>query len=418
MEFRPFSLSKAISENQAIQINKLKISALQGEMQRKKDLRQMAGESVVPTYGRTEGPPTPTGEEPQIQTGTEYSPELHQQKLAAAGESEMAGKIQEYYTKASKEERTKLEFETEQAGRMAFTADTPEKWLQEQKSGNIPQDQPFERREFAINMARTVKDLAGDGVKGGSSEFERLENRVMSGLASEAEISRHAIMAGQKARPSTAPYKVVDIEGKAEIFSSQTGKFNYSPDAKLTGAETRSLRTTKEKQVARYEKKTTSLRKEAVEGVEHFQKQRVAVNDAIAALESGNNALADTMVTQIMSQVVDSKVRAFQMYSVFDRSYGNIANRTFKALSQFVIGERTAEDRQIIKDTLLQFKQYSDPAANKMRNKYRAIAKEDGLDPFRVVPPDSPEDVRDAIGVSRDEKLRVLKRYFPEMFKK
>jgi len=285
----------------------------------------------------------------------------------------------------------------------------------EQQEGNIPQDQPFERRKFAINMARTVKDLAGDGAKGGIAEFERLEKKVSAGLASESEISRHAMLAGQKARPSTTPYQTVDIEGEAQVFDKTTGKYIYSEEAKLTGAESRSLRTTKEKQTARHEKKTTALRKDAAEGTEHFQKQRTAVNDAIAALESGNNALADTMVTQIMSQVADSKVRAFQMYSVFDRSYGNVANRTYKALSQFVTGERTAEDRQIIKDTLLRFKKYSDPAAKLMRNKYRAIAQEDGLDPFRVVPPDSPEDIRDA-NIKRSEKVRLLKRYFPDKF--
>lgn len=159
MDFKPFSLSKAINESQVAKLNQFKLAAMQDEMDRKRSLRQMAGESVVPTYGRAEGPPTQVGAEPQIQTGEEYSPELHAQKLGAAGETDEMAKIQDYYTKASEEKRENLKFETEKAGRVAFTADTPEKWIQQQQAGNIPQNQSFERRQFAINAARTVKDL-------------------------------------------------------------------------------------------------------------------------------------------------------------------------------------------------------------------------------------------------------------------
>lgn len=460
MPFKPFSLSEAISGAQTAKFNQLKLQSLQADMDRQRELKDLARMSTAPVYGEAEGPPTRAGVTPQIQTGEQYDPQIHQQKLAAAGELDMATKMQGMIGKMNKMEREEYLYNASNVSKLMADV-TDEQTYNERQQVAIEQGfmEPENARPFSPenvrmiqNVGRTVADIySAEKTKGtpfskinpkdytegsidafvesgnyadlvpivggkGSSEFERLTTKLEREGLTKSEQSRYDVLAGMKARPSTAPFTPVDIEGKGGIFDKTTGKYRLPAEAKLTGAETRNLRTTEDKQNARYQKATVAMRKEATEGVKHFQSQRVAVSDAIAALESGDNALADTLIAQVMSQVQDTNVRAFQMYSEFDRSYGNLAERVFNSVSRFMSGSRTPEERQVIKDTLLNFKKYSDPAANQIRNKYRALAREEGLDPFRVMPPDSPEDIKNAPNVSTADKLKLLKTYYPGMF--
>lgn len=159
MNFSPFSLKDAINASQTSQFNKLKLAVMQDEVDTKKRLRDIASQSTVPTYGQAEGPPTQAGAKPQIQTGTEYSSKAHAQKLGGAGEIDAMAKLQNVRNSMQENEQKELDQTILSAAQIAFTADTPEKWVSEQQGGNIPQDQPFERREFAINAGRKIEDL-------------------------------------------------------------------------------------------------------------------------------------------------------------------------------------------------------------------------------------------------------------------
>ena len=100
----------------------------------------------------------------------------------------------------------------------------------------------------------------------------------------------------------------------------------------------------------RIRKDETDSRKEADKGTKHFNDMSSGINGAIAAMESGDNGLADTMMGQVLSQVQDSNVRAFQMYNEFDKSYGDFATRVGNSISRFVTGSRTPEEKQEIKN--------------------------------------------------------------------
>lgn len=396
--FKPFSLSKAINNRQTAEINQLKINALRSDLQKTRDLRQIASSSTVPTYSRTDGPPAPNGTTPQIQTGEQYDPEFHRKALQDAGYTDEAAKLTDQIGKQKKIEREEATYKAEEIAQLIYSAKgNPELWDQNFQigvsKGLFKEEEyiPYSDNDWQrlMNDATEAKDLleAEDGVSSGTSEFERHIQRM--------------IRVGE-----------ITTERGMELIKKRAGTM-----AGLEQSEQQRLALI-DKRIARKTKETGRLFDDATKGVEHFQKQRTAINDAIGALESGNNALADTMVTQVMSQIVDSKVRAYQMYAEYDRSYGNIAKRTYNAVAGFVGGARTPEDRKTIKETLLQFKKYADPAAKLVRNRYRALAKDKGLDPFQVVPPDSPEDVRDAPNISLEERKRILKLYFPDMFKK
>lgn len=161
----------------------------------------------------------------------------------------------------------------------------------------------------------------------------------------------------------------------------------------------------------------TAARDEYSDGVKHFSAINQSVSGALAAMEAGDNALSDALVTQVMSQVNDTDVKAFQMYREFDRSYGNVAERVGRAASKFLTGTRTEEEKKLMADTLIHFRDnYANRGFERMKDQHRKIAMENGQDPFKVVPPTSPEDIRDFPHTDRKEKIRLLKHYFPEVF--
>ena len=166
-------------------------------------------------------------------------------------------------------------------------------------------------------------------------------------------------------------------------------------------------------------KETTDLRKEWKQGSEHFDSMTSTIDEAITALDSGNTGLADTMLNQVMSQVQDDNVRAFAMYQQFDKPFGNLANRVKESIDRFLGGKRSDEEKEEIRSTLQYFKDaYADPKRGAIRDRYRALAVEQGADPFEVVPPSSLEDVRDSRLIDKKRKKELIKIHYPEAFTK
>ena len=153
------------------------------------------------------------------------------------------------------------------------------------------------------------------------------------------------------------------------------------------------------------------------EGVSHFKSMDRTIDEAMTALDSGDTGLSDTMLNQVMSQVQDDNVRAYAMYQQFDKPFGNLANRVTESIERFFTGKRSDAEKAEIKSTLRYFKDaYSRPKRQSMRDYYRAMSQDNKLDPFKVVPPESPEDIRDSKIISTEEKKRLLHLYYPGMF--
>ena len=180
--FKPFSLAESIQAGQAIKMNQLKLQAAQSQMAREQQLRGLAAMSTAPTYGGYKQPDEQTfpGEAPipglKEQTGTEYSPEVHAQKLARAGEIEMAAEIRDNIAKMDEAQRKDAADKTEQIARLAVWADTPEKWDQANQEamdrGLTTEPVPFDQRDLIITKAQTVSDL----MKTSSSKAPKTRN--------------------------------------------------------------------------------------------------------------------------------------------------------------------------------------------------------------------------------------------------
>jgi len=169
-----------------------------------------------------------------------------------------------------------------------------------------------------------------------------------------------------------------------------------------------------EKQVDRYNRETKDLRKEYSKGSEHFRSMGENISGAIAAIDSSDTRLSDIMLNQVLSQVNDTDVRAFQMYGEFDKEFGNLAQRISGMISKFFTGTRTEREKKDIMTTLKKFNvDYVQPGQKKLRNRYRQIAINQEKDPFDVVPPKNPEDIRDTKLLSKEQKIEMIRKYFP-----
>lgn len=157
--------------------------------------------------------------------------------------------------------------------------------------------------------------------------------------------------------------------------------------------------------------------------IKHFGNMNVKINDALAAMDSGQNGLSETFLNQIMSQVQDTNVRAFQMYGEFDKSFGNVGERVVDGIHRFLSGTRDSNQRKLIRDTLEYYRDnYVKNSSVGVKNTYRKQAVAQGLNPFEVVPPTGTEldmavEIRDFPHISKKEKMRLLEIYAPDVFR-
>jgi hypothetical protein len=219
----------------------------------------------------------------------------------------------------------------------------------------------------------------------GTAEFERLEEKVQAGTASPSEKHRHAVLSGEMGR---APTKGTE------------SRFEKRLSTKLA----------KEKRAD-----TDKLTKSADDKIAPFTEISNNIDKAIAAMDSGDTSISDRMVTQVIAQITNPNVRAFQMYKEFNTSFGNAIQRVTNSVQTWATGKRTPEEKTAIRDTLLKFKQdYSDPGIKYMSKKFRASAVEKGLRPWEVVPPRNLQEIFNATDIDDERKVDLWQKYFPD----
>lgn len=236
--FKPFSLAESIQAGQAIKMNQLKIQQAQLGMERQERLRGLAQMSQVPTYDEFEAETFP-GEAPisglKEQVGTEYSPEVHAQRLAAAGETEMAAKLQDQIAKMSEADRTAAADRTEQIGRLAIYGDTPEKWEEAVSEavgmGLIPEggEAPtFDQREMIIAQSQQTSDmLKADepaSMRGISTTIQKLDRLATAKTPEERAAMKKEMMeleGRNKFKKIGNVWNMISPEGKSIPLSTE-----------------------------------------------------------------------------------------------------------------------------------------------------------------------------------------------------
>jgi len=159
------------------------------------------------------------------------------------------------------------------------------------------------------------------------------------------------------------------------------------------------------------EKALIKLRDTFTKSMKRITDRNATINEALQSMEAGNNALSDKLLTSKLLNLSDTNVRAIAIYKELDSSFGNLFERATDIVGRIAFGKRTARQNEIIKETLLKMKALSEPVMEKMRQNNRAIAKADGHDPFRVVPPVSAADIRDSKLIDREAKLKLFEQY-------
>jgi len=211
-----------------------------------------------------------------------------------------------------------------------------------------------------------------------------------------------------------------ELLAKDKITDKEADDLTKKRVGVLSGLEMRKGEETREDRYGKQniQKATDTLRDDYSEGSEHLKKISNNIDAALAVMDTGDTELTDKLLAQVMSQVQDTDVRAFQMYAEFNKPFGNLMERITGQVSRFFQGSRTGKEREVIAQTLKHFKEnYAETSLNEVRNMYRNQAVNLDLDPFKVVPPSSPEDIRDYPNIGRKEKKRLLELYYPDMFK-
>lgn len=149
-------------------MNQLRIQKAEAGMARQERLRGLARMATAPVYGQAEGPPEATGARPQIQTGTEYDPSIHAERLQEAGEIDLSAQLQEQVRKLTKEQREEATIKTEEFAQLILSAKgDPDLWAKNSKiavdKGHITPEQvvPYsdEVWQRAINDTQKVSDI-------------------------------------------------------------------------------------------------------------------------------------------------------------------------------------------------------------------------------------------------------------------
>jgi len=165
----------------------------------------------------------------------------------------------------------------------------------------------------------------------------------------------------------------------------------------------------KESQTKRLNKQYENFRKTYKKDNEYFSGASRAIDRVIALMESGDTQMSNTLMTQALMGIEDTNVRAVAMYDKFDRSYGDIATRIGRSVTQFISGERTEDEKAQMTESLREFQRdYLNPASKYVVNSSRMVAVRDGLDPFRAVPPKTPQEVKDSPYGTRQQKIDAL----------
>jgi len=438
MPFKPFSLAESVQAGQNIRMNQLRIQQAEAGMARQESLRGLAQMSTAPTTEPYQQPEEQTfpGEAPISglkQAGPDiYSQEVHAERLAAAGETEMAADMQAQIAKMNDAQREDAAYKSEELAKLVFDAKgDPQKWDENfqiaVEEGFVTQEQyaPYSDDVWqrTMNQAKSVKELlkidkkTSPYVKIDPSKHTTESLRVFERTGRYSDLN--AIDEEDETPGSEFERHIRTLKDEKKLTEEQVLEYQRKRVGVLSGAEqtahqeiTTGMRAAKE-----IRRQTEALSKEASGGTEHFSNMNQSIDDAIAAIKSGDNALADTLLAQAMSQVQDTDVKAMQMYKEFDKTFGNVAERMIRGATRFISGGRNDAEKVEIISTLENFREsHVTPGLNKMKNIYRDMARGRGLDPFDVIPPRNPEEIRDYPGMLKAEKIKKLKLHFPEKF--
>jgi len=113
-----------------------------------------------------------------------------------------------------------------------------------------------------------------------------------------------------------------------------------------------------------------------------------------SALKSGDNAVMDIQVTNMLTNIEGSGIKAKSMYDIHNAPLGNIMERIKDEVSRFVGGVKTDAQKNQIRNAIADLKKYNNLVIRDGEAKYRSMARKNKYDVGLTVPFDSFEDVQ------------------------
>ncbi len=139
-----------------------------------------------------------------------------------------------------------------------------------------------------------------------------------------------------------------------------------------------------------------------------------------SALKSGDNAVMDIQVTNMLTNIEGSGIKAKSMYDIHNAPLGNIMERIKDEVSRFVGGVKTDVQKNKIRSAVADLKKYNNLVLRDGKDKYRSMARKNKYDVGLTVPFESFEEVQKYYKSgfwSKEETVEYLKQN-PRLLKK
>jgi len=225
--------------------------------------------------------------------------------------------------------------------------------------------------------------------------------QMISGLNSVLPLAQKALdKAARSKGGSLFERMLIARESNDPRLSEPAGSYIDKASGK-TGSEQydKTLSFKQKKEQKKGMKELTSSYKKDYKPFIHTSNQITKIKNA---LKSGDNAAMDIQVTDMLTNIEGSGVKAKSMYDIHNAPLGNIMERIKDEVSRFISGVKTDFQKEQIRSAIADLEKYNNLVLRDGKDKYRSMARKNKYDVGLTIPYDTFE------GVQRDYKRGYL----------
>jgi hypothetical protein len=286
--------------------------------------------------------------------------------------------------------------------------DNSDKQINRFLSEDIP-DKEAKQLLAGVNSTLPSVQKALDKQKGKLNSFEKTLIGMTPKQRQEAITERNKVLTNR----STKNKLVTTDDGVVIVDQNNNTVTKVIEDGKQVKTAEQEISQAKfdYTQIKDKSKRTDKFKGDYKKDSESLIKFNSNLDEIMIILNSENNALTDKLLTAKLMNLEKTSIRAMGFYEVFDKPMGNIGARLKDLVVGFLGGKRDQGQLDIIRSTVEQLQEKSKPALKGRARFSRTIADENGLNPFKVVPPTSAIDILESPLIDKKEKIRLLEKY-------
>ncbi len=217
--------------------------------------------------------------------------------------------------------------------------------------------------------------------------------KMLEGLNSVLPLAQEALDRAARSKGGSLFERMLIARESNDPRFSEPAK-NYINNASgKTGSEqyNKTLTFKQKKEQKKGMKELTSGYKKDYKPFIHTANQITKIKNA---LKSGDNAAMDIQVTNMLTNIEGSGVKAKSMYDIHNAPLGNIMERIKDEVSRFVGGVKTDFQKDEIRSAIADLEKYNNLVLRDGKDKYRSMARKNKYDVGLTIPYDTFEEVK------------------------